>query len=59
MGVESQDGHDLTRAQGDTDINQPDQPVGKRCLALGLTLQPGAEWMRTRAESLVTQLMIV
>ena len=57
MGVESQDGHDLARAQGDADIDHPDQPIGKRCLAQGKPFNIGADWMRT-IESLVTQLMI-
>ena len=39
LGVERQDGHDLACAQGDTDINHPDESVGKRCLAQGEALQ--------------------
>ena len=29
MGVDGQDGQELARAQADTEVNQPDQAIGK------------------------------
>ena len=35
LGVERQDGHDLPATQGDAEIDQPDEAIGKRRLAQG------------------------
>ncbi len=51
MGVARQDGHDRPAAQGDTDIEQPDQAMGKRRLAQGCALEHGGRLPAHHRES--------